>query len=257
MLDSKQDTPDSADKKQDDDKNNNDIDTFKPTFIRTSVDPDVTIIIGDKEFKEYSHTLRSWSGYFDTALSSGMKEETSLKFEFPDRSPTEWQWIVALMAPMAQEKVTMENLNIALDWFDFLCCEIALRVCDQILLAHLKSKKAAFFLYNLSKVAEYLIMSVKYNLEESKAFCFSIMCDALVDTWNVLLFDKETLKNIGDLVKENVECRNKLMGPLKTHLPSSISEEKAETLLENDLLHEMIYLAIDKVIQGRIKPRYC
>lgn len=71
------------------------------TFRKCSEEPDVTIIVGGTTFRGYRQTLRCWSGYFDAVFRSGMKEEKTKKFEFPDRDPEEWQLIMSLVGPFA------------------------------------------------------------------------------------------------------------------------------------------------------------
>lgn len=77
------------------------------TCVQSLEEPDVTVVVGGKEFREYRQALRCWSGYFDVAFRSGMKETQSKRFEFPNRNPAEWEWIVSLMAPMSRERLTM------------------------------------------------------------------------------------------------------------------------------------------------------
>ncbi|CAB9501340.1 expressed unknown protein [Seminavis robusta] len=105
----------------------------KKTCIRSREEPDVTIVVGGVEFKEYGQTLRCWSDFFDTALSSGMKEAVTKRFEFPDRDPKEWEWIVSLMSPIAPVTVDKENLPIALSWFDQLSSPIGMKECGGVL----------------------------------------------------------------------------------------------------------------------------
>ena len=61
--------------------------------------PDAIVIVGDTEFEEFSHNLRCWSGYFDGAFRSGMKEPETKRFEFPDKDPKEWELIRSLFVP--------------------------------------------------------------------------------------------------------------------------------------------------------------
>ena len=104
----------------------------RATFFRSSLEPDVVVVVGGKEFREYSQSLCSWSDYFDAALRSGMKETKTMKFEFPDRDPEEWELIIALMAPMATEKVTDTNVLTALSWLDELSSKPGLLECDKV-----------------------------------------------------------------------------------------------------------------------------
>ena len=224
---------------------------FKPTFIRTSIPPDVTLVIGGKEFKEYSHSLRSWSGQ-SRGLSSNMQEQTTYRFEFPDRCPDEWQWLVSLMAPMAKEKVAKENILVALDWYDFLCSDIGLAECDKIMYHKVLPKvgvqqgaSAQIFKVDsgmLSAVLKFVPDCVKYNLKGSKSRCFAVLCQALTSHEN--LFSKDMLATVAATVKEEKDCRELLWLSLRKHIPYSISDAQIEILLQNDILHEVMYVEI-------------
>ena len=110
------------------------------TCARSSEEPDVVVVVGGKEFKEYRQILRCWSGYFDAAFRSGMRESKSQRFEFPDRNPEEWTWIVSLLEPLSTSKITMDTLPVALDWFGMLCSTCGLEACDQFLCKNFLSK---------------------------------------------------------------------------------------------------------------------
>ena len=162
-----------------------------------------------------------------------MKEEETLYFDFSNRDPKQWEWIVALMSPMAEERVTMETIFVALDWFDFLCSDLGLTTCDKILRNHLCFSGFTFSFppktekeitsTDLDKAMTYLGNVIKYNLKESKSVCFQHIRHALLN--HVASFTKFSLKTVTSVVKESVECRSQFLGPLKTHLPSSIFED--------------------------------
>ena len=66
-----------------------------PTTIEASKKPNadeeiVVVVVGAKEFHEESAMLCSKFSYFKAALSSGMKESHTKRFEFPHRNPDEW-----------------------------------------------------------------------------------------------------------------------------------------------------------------------
>ena len=118
----------------------NDVSSFKRTCVRSSMDPDVVVVVGGVEFNEYSQSLCAWSDYFDAALRCGMKEAHSKRFEFPDRDPKEWEMILALAAPFSECKLTDDNVHIALSWFDELCSRSGLKACDRYLAESLKAQ---------------------------------------------------------------------------------------------------------------------
>ena len=98
-----------------------------------SVESDTTVIVGGVEFNEYSQHLSAWSDYFDKALSSGMKEATSKRFEFAHRSPKEWETIKSMLTPFATYTVGFENVSFLVSWFDELCSPKGLSICDLFL----------------------------------------------------------------------------------------------------------------------------
>lgn len=217
----------------------------KKTCIRSSEDPNITIVVGGKEFQEYSHSLRCWSDYFDRALSSGMKESDTHRFEFQDKDPQEWEWIVSLMAPLSSEKVTVEKLSVALDWFDLLCCKAGLEICDKIMCADVLSEFKYYGELAMKLVMDNLETTIKYNLKASKDACFKSVKEAL--TKNPILFTNSDLELIVSLMIEHAECRSEFMGPLKSNLPSSISEDQVQVLFDNGmLLAAVVNLEIDK-----------
>lgn len=224
--------------------------------MQTRIDPDVTLIIGGQEFKEYSHSLCSWSGYFDRALSSGMKEEITYQFEFPDRSPKEWEWIVSLMAPMATAKVTKQTLGTAIDWFDFLCSDIGLAECDNVMFRCLlplfgvqpfqpfvaEPQKPGVDASLLALIMENMETCVAYNMKFSKERCIGVVQQTLLT--NPTLLSKDMLQLITRLIKEDAKCRNLIWNALDTHIPESITVEQKEIMLQNDILHEVVNLVI-------------
>ena len=106
---------------------------------RNPLDPLITVVVGGKEFQEYSHSLCAWSEYFDRALRSGMKEAQSKRFEFPDRDPNEWEMILGMVAPFGLDKITIDNVFTAIVWFDQLCCAGGMHACDKCLSSWLET----------------------------------------------------------------------------------------------------------------------
>ena len=226
-----------------DEKSSNGTDeTTTATFLRSSADPDVTIIVGDKTYHEYGQSLRCWSSYFDRALASGMKEQKTSQFEFPDRDPKQWEWIISLMAPMAKERISMETISVAVDWFDILCSDLGLEACDEVLVEYVNGDDY-ISPKKLGRAMAHIGTTVKVNLPKTKAACFSVIREYLVD--HAIYFTKSYLETITALIKDDVDCRDQLLGPLKTHLPSSMSEQQVDFLIAGDMLHEFINLQLE------------
>jgi len=216
--------------------------TTRATFLRSSVDPDVAIIVGDKTYHEYSQSLRCWSSYFDRALASGMKEQKTSQFEFPDRDPKQWEWIISLMAPMTKERISMETVSVAVDWFDFLCSDLGLEACDEVLAEYVNCDEE-ISPEKLGRAMAHIGTTVTINLPKTKAACFSVVRECLV--CHAIYFTKSHLETITALIKEDVDCRDRLLGPLKTHLPASMTEEHVDLLIAGDMLHEIINLQLE------------
>ena len=93
-----------------------------------AMEPDVVIVVGCVEFREYSPSLCCRSGFFDAALGNGMKESTTKEFHFPAKCPEEWQLVVSLASRFSKDKLAADNVQTVLPWFDELHC---IRVCHR------------------------------------------------------------------------------------------------------------------------------
>jgi hemolysin-activating ACP:hemolysin acyltransferase len=213
----------------------------KKTCIRAV--PDVTIVVGGVEFKEFGQVLCLWSSYFDTALSSGLRETETKRFEFPDRDPKEWEWIASLMAPMSKERVTVEKLDVALSWFDELCCNGGLEECDKVLFRVLRGKTRRD---PVQEDIDYYITSMdtsfKYRLNMSKKKCFAIVRHVLLH--HNELITEDTLKRILSTMKDNIDCKNNLLPIFRDILPTPMSAEQLKILFESGVLHHFTWSQI-------------
>lgn len=95
--------------------------------------PDIVVIVGGKKFYEHSSLLRQWSGYFDAAFRSGMKETHTMTSTFPEMNPDEWELIMSLLVPFSNNDISIENIHIFLPWFHLLCVTRGLTACDEFL----------------------------------------------------------------------------------------------------------------------------
>ena len=188
----------------------------RKTCIRSSEDPDVRIVVGGVEYQEYSQALRCWSEYFDRALSSGMRESSSKRFEFPHRDPKEWELIVDMMKPMSKKRVSKANLSVVASWFGELGCVSGLKVCDDLLCGRLRGygyrkvitwfrKKGYVRVQRQLKqdkdiVLDVLELSLEYNLTKSLEMSFGIVNHTLkvVAPTNV---DLDWFRRLGDCVQ--------------------------------------------------------
>jgi hypothetical protein len=215
----------------------------KPVQRKKKALPDVTLVVGGVEFKEYSQQLCRWSEYFDAALESGMKETETKRFEFPDRDPKEWEWIAAVMAPLPKEKVTVEKLTVALSWFDELCCYEGLEECEHILFTEvLEGLTGQISTQALGIIIESLHTCVKYQLHRSKYKCFELVI-AILDSkpWCAC---EIKLQSILSLVKCCHDCRKELLPTIQGFLPQSMSNGQKELLLQNDIMHHYVLIEI-------------
>jgi len=151
---------------------------YKKTCVRTSIEPDVTIIMGGVEFLEYSHILCLWSDYFNAAFRSGMKESTTKRFEFPDKNPSDWEALMEAMNPKGpglESYLTKHNIfDVFLPWLDeLICCKEYWEICDRFVtnvIPKWEDDEDMLFLY-FEKMLDARDKIVKYNLPLSHEAC--------------------------------------------------------------------------------------
>lgn len=106
-----------------------------------SADPDVKVVVGGEAFYHYSMVLSCGSEYFDTMLSSDMKEGQAKVVEFPDKSPGEWRRVFEFFGPtVAAKELTDEDCRTLLPWFSELRMTVGLSRCDNKLRVSLLEK---------------------------------------------------------------------------------------------------------------------
>ena len=172
--------------------------TTKKTCIRSAVEPDVVVVVGGVEFQEYSPILCLWSGYFEAAFRSGMKDARSKRFEFPDRDPKEWEMVRAFVAPYQKEcPITKNNVFTLLPWFDELCCTHGSKACDQFLarwISWRERKKTEIEFYDL--VIDAMKACGKYSLPLTKSSGLESF-KWMIGKWPEWLFkDDQRLENL-------------------------------------------------------------
>ena len=106
-------------------------DTSERTF--RAVKPDVTVVVGDKEFQCHRAVLCLASDYFDAMLSNAMKENKESKIILLDKDPEEWKLFYTFINPSTSvgAKINEDNVLTLIPWFNLCLMESALEVCDR------------------------------------------------------------------------------------------------------------------------------
>jgi BTB/POZ domain len=212
------------------------------TCIRSSQKPDVTIVVGGQEFQEYSQALRCWSDYFDKALGSGMKESKTMRFEFPDRDPKEWQLITAIIRPLAAQRISKDNVFVVVSWFAELCFPLGLQECDSVL----ESLIEEIGILDPSEieqeeevhdlVLQVLEASLNYSLPKSKSESFLKVANILEDSMPT----KSWVVRLVSIVSVHEEVVGELWSVLDRLLPP-LSEAQKQVMIENGILPIVIF----------------
>lgn len=225
---------------------------------RPSMSPDVTVVVGMQEFQEHSRELCCWSDYFHAAFRSGMEETRSMRFEFNDRDPEEWKLIRSLAQPFPTARVNMDNVAVALSWFDELRCEQGLKECDRILNATVlsiihpqksTSRDKESMKENVDHFLETLSTSIQYGLASSKES--SIAC--LVRVINEVPpqeLTEDRLKTIFTCMEHDDHCGSVLWESLSRHVPTSLAHMEKESLIRNECLPALIAARIEKDVRA-------
>lgn len=105
-----------------------------PKRIRSS-EPDVKVIVGGEEFYHYGVSLSFASEYFDTMLSSSMKEGETQVIEFPDKVPKEWEMLYQFFdrTVLPTTELNDEGYLNLLPWFSELRIMEGLNRCESIM----------------------------------------------------------------------------------------------------------------------------
>lgn len=225
--------------------------TPTPAHLRPVGETDVTVVVGSRVFSEHSKHLCCWSGYFEAAFRSGMLESQHRKFEFPDRDPKEWEWIVhELLVPFSKARITLDNLETALGWFDFLCVWRGLEECDRVLteaVLELELDTAR----GLTKMLEYLSIALQYNLQQAKSQYFQLVRAVL--NRDPVYLTKEHLDAVALLILgHDDDCRKELWDLLEKYLPSPISDKtQQDCLLHTGALQSLVLSELENKRQAK------
>lgn len=226
-------------------------DTDAPKRFECHDGPDVTVVVGGVEFEEYSHSLRLWSGYFDAAFRSGMKESETKRFEFPDKNPREWEFIRQLFLPFPKKKIDKANYFILYAWFSELCSSSGLLECDEVMDEVIDDavKKGRPDL--LVTALEHCIQWQRYKIKMRCAAELHFVLSMLV--LPVVGFDAKLILRLLSVLLKDKPCQQSLWRPLKLYLPPCAASEgdfdssKVKPLMDNEYTVQLVQLKVDMV----------
>jgi hypothetical protein len=107
---------------------------LQPAYSRRKIsEPDLTVVVGGKEFFHHSVLLRLASEYFDTMLSSDTRESHTGRIDFPDGDPEEWVRFCRYLEPRSPNTlhVNEEDAKTLLPWFHLFGMTNLLDECDE------------------------------------------------------------------------------------------------------------------------------
>jgi hypothetical protein len=111
---------------------------LRPAYSRRSriSEPDLTVVVGGREFLHHSVMLCLASEYFDTMLSSDTREARTGRIEFPDGDPEEWVRFCRYLEPRSlftanTFPVNEEDAKALLPWFHLFGLTNLLQECDE------------------------------------------------------------------------------------------------------------------------------
>ncbi len=98
--------------------------------------PDITLVVGSGDNKQgfecYKYEL-CYYDYFDTMLSSKMREGKESRIEFPDKDPSYWQLFLDIINPVeSTASITIDNVYALAPWFQEFQMSNFLDNCDSI-----------------------------------------------------------------------------------------------------------------------------
>ena len=253
-------------------------------MVSLSMDPsfrgesDVIIVVGGTEFPEYSRHLRSWSDYFDAAFRNGTHQAKAGKFDFPDRNPDEWKVVKSMVLPFSPARVSDDNVEMLLPWFNELCSPHGLTECDKVIhsqimacmstryfeipsdpFAVVKEDKNVEVTQFLEKILILTATAIEYNLERSKMRCIGIIKILLQGTPYRLLRKEEHRTTIAQLILLHEECRQAWMEDLDDYVPGYALSKKQELMeigvLPGIAMSELVRRHAEKYIRDILKAK--
>jgi BTB/POZ domain len=239
-------------------KNDSSLPTVENAGAGEEEDPDATVVVGGKEFREHSNFLCYISGYFRGAIRSGMQESATLHFSFPDKDPSEWELFMSFMKPGSQVRVTKDNVEVILMWCAELCVSMALEDVARVL-----SKKVARLgpieLYNNSKdeqretmksnvqeLLRLLGLFETYCLDKNKQDALAMLDKYINNQFDA--FDAVNVARFLDILREKKDddCYSGLRVSIASLIPSALSAELRELPRHEICLPHLIVLELEK-----------
>ena len=233
----------------------------EPKRLR-GVDPDLTVIVGDKEFRHYSHSLRQASECFDTMLHAPMKEGETMVVEFPTQDPSEWPAVHQFLDPASARaaKITNRNVQMLLPWFHLLNLPHLLAECDEVIRQMLSKYDAVRAERTDTRSARLLIKDLVgqvndcelYNLKKSFAKGIAVLKHLVENEPG--LFDHVSCPYLLKVLDKSQVARESLWPSIQQKLVTKrLLSSSAEDVLDNpfskDLL--MMVLAVDGEASSR------
>lgn len=216
-------------------------------------EPDVVIVVGDREFLHYSQVLCLSSEYFDVALNSGMRESESLKISFPDEDPSEWELFASFMEPFSSANITKSNVEVLIPWFHRFGIKRMLHVCDRIYVDSVSPplQRKYWKLDGHSSLPD--IGNLRNRLRELlHAYAFSALYDLGITKERATrallrqiacapdLFDLEAVAALVAILKHE-ENRKDLWSSVKEYVPEDLKIEDPDCLVTNKLFPYVLH----------------
>lgn len=210
-------------------------------------EPDVTIVVGGREFLHYSQVLCLASDYFDVALNIGMTESASMRIEFPHDDPCEWELFASFLDPFSQATVTKSNVTMLVPWFHKFGITDMLKKCDRIYCEQAAPplQRRCWNLNGHASLPDAEVLRNKLH-ELLNAYAFSTMYDLPITkeratrslrrqiTCAPELFDQECTAALVSILQQE-EARKDLWSPVKEYIPTELQNDEPESLVSNKL----------------------
>ena len=228
-----------------------------PPHLECHEGPDVMVVVGGQVFHEYSYSLRCWSGYFDAAFRSGMKESKSKRFEFPNKDPQEWELLRSLFVPFPREWVGVNNYHILYPWFELLGSSPGLHECDKVVynisdVAQKKMKEEYF-----GELVTAIEICITWNREDAKNKAVECLRKLLEEEklsihigkeipriLSLLIQDGDTFRSLRETLWMGVEKYLTEDDDDDTATRGHFDEDKMKSLMENPLLNQFILMKV-------------
>jgi hypothetical protein len=112
------------------------VSVLQPYTRRRISEPDLTVVVGGREFLHHSVILCLASEYFDRMLSSDTRESRTGRIEFPDGDPETWVRFCHYLEPRSLFTANLfavneEDAKALLPWFHLFGMTNLLQECDE------------------------------------------------------------------------------------------------------------------------------